>query len=116
MIKTTGREFKSYYFDKSAWPDGAWHEEETMTIDGVVQDQDNYIEPESIPDSAIISLSHGCVFMSEDGHGKTMSMEAHFKRWKKAQTMMTIVIEFDKADESFVRDGLSNIGSLKVLL
>ena len=31
--RTNGAEFKAYYNDKKAWPEGWWHEDANITID-----------------------------------------------------------------------------------
>lgn len=38
--KTTGAEFKAFYSDKAWWPDGTWHEDEEVSIDGAQVDDD----------------------------------------------------------------------------
>ena len=33
--RTNGAEFKAYYNDKNAWPEGWYHEYATITVNGV---------------------------------------------------------------------------------
>ena len=40
MVKLTGSEWNRFYFDAEAWPDGAWHEGEEITMDGEVLGDD----------------------------------------------------------------------------
>ena len=89
-MKTTGAEWKRFYTDPIAWPDGAWHEEEEITIDGREPPDD--IDLADVSDSASMTVSGGIVFMSRnDDEGPTL--ELHFKRWRKAQKTVVLAIE-----------------------
>ena len=91
MIKTSGAEYKRFYDDEAAWPDGAWHEEELLLVNG-----DEWTdEVAEIPDNAIVNLSGGAVFGLPNG--AEPSMELHFKHWRKRQTTTTILVECDLA-------------------
>lgn len=91
MIKTLGAEYKRFYDDETAWPDGAWHEEETLLVNGD-EWSDGVTE---IPDNAIVNLSGGVVLGLP--HGTQPSLETHFSRWRKRQTTTTILVECDLA-------------------
>lgn len=99
MIKTNGAEFRRYLVDDAAWPEGTWHDDEFITVDGVEWVWEADIE--SIPDNAILSLTGGVVCGLP---GDLMpSMESHFKKWRKSQTTTTILVECD----------LSKLGDVK---
>ena len=90
MVKTTGAEWKRFYTDPTAWPDGAWHEEEEITIDGEPAHEDADLN--DVADSASMTISGGIVFMTNDAdEGPTM--ETHFKRWRKLQNTVFLAIE-----------------------
>ncbi len=92
-VKTNGAEFKRYYSDPIAWPDGAWHDDEIIIVDGKEAD-DHDIDLTAVADRAAISIEGGGLY---DHPAGDISMETHFKRWRKAQTTEAIVIEFDKS-------------------
>ena len=90
MIKTTGYEFKKFYADDSVWPEGAWYDDAEIDADGV-----DIEDIKSIQDSSIVRIYGGSVynFSAEP----QVSMETHFKRWKKKQTTTQVIVECDKA-------------------
>ena len=58
-VKTTGAEFKRFYFDDAYWPDGTWHEDEEIEVYGLRTSEDIAIE--DIPDTASMRISAGMV-------------------------------------------------------
>lgn len=89
MIKTIGTEYKRFYDDDTAWPDGAWHDDELLLVNG-----DEWTQGvNEIPDNAIVNLSGGVVLGLP--HGSEPSLELHFSRWRKRQTTTTILVECD---------------------
>lgn len=88
--KTNGVEFKRFYSDPEFWPDGVWHEEETVLVDGKEADSDT--ELSEVPDTSKISISGGIVF-GPKLEGREPSFELYFRRWKKQQSTMTFVVE-----------------------
>lgn len=90
MIKTTGYEFKKFYADDSVWPEGAWYDDAEIDADGVAIE-----DIESIQDSSIVRIYGGSVY---NFSGETqVSMETHFKRWKKKQSLTQVLVECDKS-------------------
>lgn len=92
-VKTNGAEFKRYYSDPIAWPDGAWHDGAVITVDGK-DDEEHGIDLTAVVDGAAISIEGGEIC---DHPAGDISMETHFKRWRKAQATEAVVIEFDKS-------------------
>lgn len=105
MIKMLGREYNDYMgsTDPAFWPEGAWCDDEMITVDG--QDFDF---TGSVPADARVTLAGG-VFFKTDRDESGSSLEAHFKRWKKAQKTKILTVEFDKSDEEAVRLALGKI-------
>lgn len=101
MIKTTGAEFKAYYNDPNAWPEGYWHEDEELTIDGVQYDD---WDADTIKDAAQIKLNYGVVY--PEGR----SMEQHFRAWRKAQSNRIVIISVPNEKESELKAFVSSIG------
>jgi hypothetical protein len=96
MIKTTGLEFKEFYFDEAYWPEGWFHDDGEITIDGK---EDTPID-ENIPDSSSVVINGGTIFKGDYDAGD-IDFETHFKRWRKAQTSeyVTVIIPKGKSDE-----------------
>jgi len=94
-MKITGKEWKLYYNDKSAWPENAWHEDEFITVNGKEADDDTRLD--RVKDEDEIILVGGVRFEnSNDTEGH--SFESHFKKWRKTQSgsFVTIFIPFEK--------------------
>jgi len=97
MIKTTGAEFKRFYSDDTAWPDGVWHDDECVHVDG--EEWDHPEGYKAIPDAAKVEVSTGGIYGLPND--KEISFEGYFKRWRKRQTTAMFLIECDlaKVDE-----------------
>jgi hypothetical protein len=95
-VRTNGAEWKRFYADPTFWPDGAYHEDEEITINGEAADWG--VDLTAVADDAVMTVSHGVVFLGEDDSGP--SLETHFKRWRRAQTTVCIACEVhrDKVD------------------
>ena len=98
MVKTTGFEFKKFYDDKIMWPEGSYHEDEIITIDGKESDYETDLS--KVNDSSKITISGGIVFLNEDDTDGP-SLESYFKLWKRKQVNTTILIDApnEKLDE-----------------
>lgn len=88
--KTTGAEWKRYYSDTSAWPDGAWHDDEIITVNGVDAED---IDLNEIEDSAVVVVSGGVYLTGTHADDNAPSLETHFKRWRKAQSTTFLAVE-----------------------
>lgn len=108
--KTTGAEWKKFYADDSAWPDGWFHEDEIITINGI---KDDDIDLKTIADDSVVVVSGGVVFMGDYGNDGD-SLEGHFKKWRKKQTHVFLTVEVHKDNVDKVRSGIESSGG-KVL-
>lgn len=97
-VKTTGAEFKRFYNDVEFWPDHSdptdkreiWHEDEAITVDGRDVAEYEFVADE-VPDSASMTIEGGVVLgVSGDDDP---SLETYFRRWKKKQTTVSMVVE-----------------------
>lgn len=87
--KTTGAEFKKFYSDPVFWPDGVWHDDEVVLVDGVAQDD---LDPDMIPDASKVVIECGVVFLHDDD-GEGVALDTYFRRWLKVQTTRSLVVE-----------------------
>lgn len=79
MAKTNGAEFKRFYNDSQYWPENAFHEDETLLVDGAQWTWAGQVE--DIPDSAQIDILGGLVHELADGTEPTF--EAFFQQWQR---------------------------------
>ena len=104
MVKLTGSEWNRFYADAEAWPDGAWHEDEEITVDGKAAPDD--FDFSAVPDAAMMTLAGGVVFFNGTDDGP--SLEAHFKRWRKRQTTIVLVVEVPHEAAEAVRAAIAD--------
>ena len=106
--KTTGAEWSAFYADKAAWPDHAWHEDETVTVDGAEVDNLEF-DPANLPPNARVTVSGGVVFLNEEStNGPTL--EAYFKSWRKKQNTVFMTVEVRRADAEKVQAAITTAG------
>lgn len=106
MVKVTGGEWNRFYAEAEAWPDGAWHEDEEITIDGKALPDD--FDLSAVPDAAILTLTGGVVYLKELEEGP--SLETLFKRWRKRQTTTVLVVEVPHEAVEAVRAAIASAG------
>lgn len=93
-VKMTGSEFKRFYNDPKFWPDDVWHEDSEFSVDGV--EYPDGIDEGKLSDTSVVAISGGVVY-GPQWDGNNPSLEAYFKRWRKAQTFTFFTVECDKA-------------------
>lgn len=92
-ITVTGAEWKRFYEDSEIWKDGSFHDDVSGVIDGkTVGSDDLDFDLSAIADSAVITEIDGVYFPDGDTVDGT-SLATVFKKWRKAQTTATIIIE-----------------------
>ena len=99
-VKATGAEWQKFYTDAAFWPEGAWHEDEEITIDGDPWPEDQDLAHP--PAVGKMTVSGGIVRLSEDALDG-QSLEAYFRRWKKLQDTVFLGIEVHKDRAEAVR-------------
>jgi len=93
--KTTGAELKAFYIDTAFWPDGAYHDDEEIIVDGV--NHTPFQDMLDIPDSSDVRISNGIVLgLPGVDDDNAPSFEAYFKRWRKQQATSFIAVECNK--------------------
>lgn len=107
--KMTGAEWKRFYADPEAWPDGAWHDDEHITVNGQDAAETPGIDYTAIPDDAAMTI-HGGAYFPDSKSDDTDSLEGHFKKWRKRQTTVSFVVECPKGKEAAVRAAIKAAG------
>jgi hypothetical protein len=102
----SGAEWKTFYADDNSWPDGSWHDDAEITIDGSAVGPD--FDLSKVSDCAQMSVSGGVVFFEETDEGP--SLESHFKKWRKQQNTIFITVECNKDAVEKVRAAIASAG------
>lgn len=108
-VKTTGAEFKRFYFDPEFWPEGEeyWHEDDTITFDGEVVDS---IDTDALADDAKVTIEGGTVFGPKWEDGAGPSLDAYFRRWKKKQATVSFLVECNTEKAEAVKAAIRAAG------
>ena len=107
-VKTTGAEIKRFYFDEAFWPEGVWHEDEDIEVNGSPLSEDGSIE--EVPDDAVVKITGGAVIgLPGCGNGGP-SFEGYFKKWRRAQSTVLFVVECAKDKKGAVRAAIRAAG------
>ena len=106
--KTTGAEWQAYHADKNAWPPGAWYEECAITADGV--EIEDHLDLSATSQVTI----EGGVYWPGDEMVGGVSLETHFSKWRKAQTVERIVVEVARDHAKALRDALKMLGGKEI--
>lgn len=94
-MKLTGADWKAFYGDPDYWPeDGSrYHDDVLVLVNGEVN-EDALRAPENIGGTDIVSIQSGDVFNTDTGQ-RICSLESHFKRWKRAQSNVALLVHCD---------------------
>ena len=90
LLKISGIEWNLFYSDKTAWPKGAWHEEEKILIDGREPDID--LDLSSVPNYCTLDITGG-IFYRDGNATEGISLVNHIRKWRKKQSTTVFVIE-----------------------
>ena len=90
-VKTTGAEFNRFYADKTVWTEDLWHDNELISVDGSLVD-----DLDDLPPDSKVMIQGGDVYNVAREDRFVCSFETLFKRWRKAQTVATLVIKMPK--------------------
>ena len=106
-VKCTGSEWNAFYHDSEFWPEDAWWDDGEITVSGVLIDEDYSVDDIIYLD--VVRMSGGIVYLrkgDEDGP----SLESHFKRWRKQQSMTTLLVEVSKEQADMLRALIRQVG------
>lgn len=105
-VKTTGAEFKRFYNDEKYWPNNGdvYHDDEEIKVNGTVVSES--FDLTKVADDALIEIDGGLVY----GVAGEPSLEAYFKRWKREQSMVNILVECDVSKLDAVRAAIRAAG------
>lgn len=95
-MKTTGKELKAFWNDKGVWTEGDWVDSFYVNLNG---EDTEHMDVEKLEDSDVVTIHEG-VFV-RDRTQEDWDLKVIFRRWRKKQTMATVVCEVpnDKVDD-----------------
>ena len=108
-VKTTGAEFKRFYADPKYWPDGVWHDDDVVVVNGV---HDSEADLAIMDDAASVMIESGYVISADDSD--LGELAAYFKKWQREQSHVSVLVEVGKADAGRLAEFVKQVGG-KVL-
>lgn len=96
-IKLLGAEWKKFYLSEEMWPNGWYHEDAEIEVNGILSD--NTVDLGTVEDTAIITVGGGDVYDAECN--LVESLASKLKKWRKGNntTYMAVSIDTSKAEE-----------------
>lgn len=85
-VQTTGAIWNAFYADKAAWPDGSYHDDTLLAINGK-EDPDG--ELEKLPLDATVEIRCGYVRFPD---GTDADLGEHFKKWQAEKAGLGIAM------------------------
>ena len=106
-IKATGYELKQFMADEQFWAGGAWYDDADITVDG--EEQDGGVDLDAVADAADVRITGGYVAW-EELDKDPVSLEGFFKKWKKLQTEVVMIVRCDCSVLDAVKDAIKAAG------
>lgn len=75
-VVMSGQEMKEYYDDTEAWPEGSYHDDTIILIDGK---QTEAVDVETLSTTAVVEIRYGLVFLPD---GNDVDFVEHAQKWK----------------------------------
>lgn len=107
-VKTTGAEFKRFYSDAEFWPEGTWHDDTILKVDGV--EWDSMTDYSAIPDASTVTIVCGVVIDSPLAGSDMIKLGTYFKKWHKTQSTVSMLIECDLSNLDAVKAAIKAAG------
>lgn len=85
-VTTTGAIWNIFYVDKTAWPDGAYHDDTLLAINGK---EDPECELLKLPLDATVEILCGFVIFPD---GTDSDLGEHFTKWQTEQSCQGVAI------------------------
>lgn len=85
-VRTTGAIWNLFYADKTAWPDGSYHDDTLLTINGK---EDPDAELEKLPLDATVEIRCGFVMLPD---GRDADLGDHFTKWQAEQAGLGVAM------------------------
>lgn len=92
-VTTTGAVWNLFYADKTAWPEGSYHDDTLLAINGK-EDPDG--ELEKLPLDARVEIRCGYVMFPD---GSDADLGEHFIKWKAEQEVQSVAIGSFRVDK-----------------
>jgi hypothetical protein len=108
-IKTTKEEWLRYFDD---WDDDVYVEDEICVVNGKPVDATNF-NARDVADGSVIVIDGGWVrgVLDEEGNEiRDISLSSHFKKWRRKQNIVTLVVTCNQWNLSSVQEAIKLAG------
>jgi hypothetical protein len=107
--KTTGTELQAFYGDKSFWPEkpNVWHEDLEVKVNGTLADET--FEIALLKPDDLVTIQGGWIY-SEAPIQTDCSFETYFRRWKKLQDTVVLLVNVPKDKQDAVKAAIKAAG------
>jgi hypothetical protein len=92
-VKIIGKEWNAFL---NSWPDGWWYDD----ADEMVNGEESF---ETIPDDATVVVTCGVLFKGQGLNAPDADLLSEFRKWRKGQSTVTLVIEVPRDQEAGLR-------------
>lgn len=106
-VRTTGAIWSLFYADKKAWPEGSYHDDTLVAINGKESPD---IDLETLPLDATIEIRSGYVMLPD---GSDVDLCEHFNNWESEQAGRGVAVgsfRVSKANLQAVRQAILAAG------
>lgn len=116
MIKTTVGEFRQFLAADYGRDDDGWFEDIAFYRDGhgdPMESDDGIFNDnldESLPANEQIKFEGGIIVFPLEKGREALSVEPLFKRWRKEQTTVTVLVQMPKDRQYAIETAISNAG------
>jgi hypothetical protein len=90
-IATNGATWNAYYADKAAWPEGSYHDDTEIIVEG----RAGFEDLSNVPNEASVIIKGGIVVLSEYD---SLGLCEHFTTWRENQTFSFGTFKVPKKD------------------
>lgn len=101
MAKARGADFKAFYCDKDVWANEAWHEGETITVDGVEFDLEE-MGIKAIPDAASVRVDGGLYYRAGIDD-EPLDFSKVFRDWMKKRLVVTLAVQLPAGQPELIQ-------------
>lgn len=90
VVKLTGAEWAAFMDDKAEWPEGAWFDDEQITVNGTAWEE-GWDGEQLEPSDKVVLI--GGAFYPDESARTFFDSEAKVRKWLKARNVTILTIE-----------------------
>lgn len=120
-VKLSGAEMNAFMVDPAVWGEegnwsGRWYDDAYVEVDGEQDDLEYTFRSDDskLPADAKVTVEGGCLYRGEDANSPWDDFEKFLRRWLKARSVTTLVLEVPNEQVEAIR-GLLEARGVRVL-